>query len=139
MNIKTSKISVGLFILMTVFAISSLVTNVSAQQKPKPTPQCTATVQNVYFLASGQTVTEVYPGAAGYELIIDGSNVDKFEVVEEKYMHALYLTLTTATTTKWGIIFGAKMGQVIPNVKLKNTCTGETKVHKLNTKIKLFD
>lgn len=141
---KTSKISLGLFILITLFAINSLVTDVSAQKIPKGTPRCTASASQIYFVDSGQSVTEVHPGSNGgngYQLNILGSNVDKFEVIKPRYMTALNIIpgYTNATSAKWGLEFAANMGRMITSIKMKNNCSGETSEFRLTTKVKLLD
>jgi hypothetical protein len=144
MNLRTSKISVGLFILISLLAI-----NVSAQKEgdpiPKPTPRCTSTVKYVYFVDSGTTVTEVRPGSNGgngYQLDIEGTNVDKFEVVQEKYMTSVAVIpgYTNSTTAKWQIFFAPNMGREISTIRMKSSC-GRAGIidYKLTTKVTLLD
>jgi hypothetical protein len=140
---KTSKIISGIFILITLVTINSLATNVSAQEG-KERKKCLANVTQIYFVDSGQTVTEIHPGSNGgngYQLNILGSGVDNFEVVQARYMTSLYLipNYTNATSAKWGMTFAANMGRMIPEVKLKDKCTNQTKSYRLVTKIKLLD
>ncbi len=148
---KTSKISGRLFFLITLIAISSLAANVSAQVQPKgtplpkPTPRCTSTVNQIYFVDSGQSVTEVHPGSNGgngYQLNILGTNVDKFEVIQEKYMTSVSVIpgYTNSTGAKWQIFFAANMGREISKIKMKSKCgTGEVKVYQLTESVKLLD
>lgn len=135
---KTAKIISGLFILMTLIVISGLAAKVSAQGK------CTAVANQVYFVDSGRSVTEVYPGSNGgngYQLNILGTGVDNFEVVQERFMTSLYLipNYTNSTQAKWGMTFAPNMGRTIAAVRLKNKCTGETVEYKLVTKVKLLN
>ena len=118
-----SRIMTGLFILMTMIAI-----NVSAQE-PLP-KRCKAVANEVYFVDSGKMVTELHPGSNGgngYQLNILGENVDKFQVIKEPYMTAVYLVpnYTNATSAKWQIFFAYKQAQVISKVRMSAPdCTG---------------
>ena len=141
-NIKTSKIMLGLFTVISLFAINSLVISVSAQEGKKE--KCRAMANQVYFVDSGQTVTEVKPGpngGNGYQLNILGTGVDNFEVVQERFMTSLGVipNYTNATSAKWGLTFAANMGRVIRSIRLKNKCTGETDSYKLVSEIQLLD
>lgn len=137
---KISKIISRLFFLTGVIAIISFVTNVSAQENSK----CMATANQIYFVDSGQTVVDVHPGSNGgngYQLNILGTGADNFEVVRARYMTVLYIIpgYTNSTQAKWELEFAANMGRMIPGVKLKNKCTGETREYRLTTKIRLLD
>jgi|SRR5580765_3875003 len=137
---KTSKIIMGLFALITLISINSLVTNVSAQEKGN----CTATATNIYFVDSGRVVTEVHPGSNGgngYQLNIIGDGDNNFEVVKEKYMTTLSFlrVYTNPPQAKWEIEFAPNMGRIIPTVRMKNKCTGETQAYKLDGKVRLLD
>ena len=46
---------------------------------------------------------------------------------------------TNATSAKWGLSFAANMGQYIRAVRMKNTCTGETKAYKLDSTVQLLN
>ena len=52
---------IGLFTVITLAAISSFVINVSAQKQGDALPKCRATADQIYFVASGQSVIEVRP------------------------------------------------------------------------------
>lgn len=106
--------------------------------------KCTALANQIYFVDSGRSVTEVHPGSNGgngYQLNILGTGVDNFEVVQTKYMTSLYVipNYTNAASAKWGMTFAAKIGQIISSVKMKNKCTGEVKEFRLTTSVKLLD
>lgn len=141
---KTSKIISGLFILITLIAI-----NVSAQKEgdkvPKQPARCTSTADQIYFVASGQSVTEVHPGSNGgngYQLNILGTNVDKFELIQEKYMTSVSVipSYTNSTSAKWQIFFASKMGRRISSVRMKSSCgTGEIREYRLTQSVTLLD
>jgi hypothetical protein len=141
---KTSKISFGLFVLMTI----AFVTNISAQKEgdkvPKP-PPCTTSANQIYFVASGQSVTEVRPGSNGgngYQLNILGTDVDKFEVIQEKYMTSLSVipNYTNSTGAKWQIFFAARQGQRISSIRMRSNCNkGQIKTYQLTESVMLLD
>ena len=112
---KTLKTISGLFFLITLIAI-----NASAQYgTPLPIKICKPVADEVYFVDSGQMVTEIHPGSNGgngYQLNILGSNADKFQVVKEPYMTAVYQigNYTNATSAKWQIFFAPNMNQLFP-------------------------
>jgi hypothetical protein len=148
MNFTKSKISLGLFSLIAFIAINSFAVNVSAQEGepiPKGKPRCTSTVEKIYFVDSGKSVTEVHPGSNGgngYQLNIIGKNVDKFEVVLENYMTSVAVipNYTNSTSAKWQIFFVPNMGQVITSIKMKSKCgSTETKVYQLTESVTLLD
>lgn len=140
---KTSKIITGLFVLMTLIAI-----NVSAQKTgdkvPKP-PPCTTAANQIYFVASGQSVKEVHPGSNGgngYQLNILGTDVDKFEVIQEKYMTSLSVIpgYTNATAAKWQIFFAPNMGREISTIRMRSNCSkGQIKTYQLTESVTLLD
>jgi hypothetical protein len=141
---RSSKIIIGLFILITLIAF-----NVSAQKEgdrvPKQPARCTSTADQIYFVASGQSVTEVHPGSNGgngYQLNILGTNVDKFEVIQEKYMTSVGVIpgYTNSTSAKWQIFFAPKMGRRISSIRMKSKCgTGEIREYRLNQSVTLLD
>jgi hypothetical protein len=146
MILRISKNSLGLFSLIALTAITGFVTTVSAQIPiPKGTPRCVSTVEKIYFVDSGKSVTEVHPGSNGgngYQLNIIGKNVDKFEVVQENYMTSVSVipNYTTGTSAKWSIFFAANMGQVIESIRMKSKCgSTETKVYQLTESVRLLD
>ena len=69
---KTSKIISHCLILITLVMSSGLVVNVLAQ-RPVPLPKCTANADQIYFVASGQQVSDEHPGGNGYQLNILGA------------------------------------------------------------------
>jgi hypothetical protein len=141
---KTTKITLGLVTLIALLAINGFVNNVSAQ-RPIPLPKCTATVDQIYFVASGQMVTEVHPGSNGgngYQLNILGTGADKFWVVKEPYMTSVSVipNYTNATQAKWQIYFNPRMGQKLTSVKLGSKCTGRAvHVYPLTVNVTLLD
>jgi hypothetical protein len=96
---KKVTILFGIFVLMTLIAIN----NVSAQT-PLPT-RCKPVADQIYFVDSGQSVIEVRPGGNGYQLIIIGTEVDKFQLVKEPYMTSVSLISATAAQAKWQVFF----------------------------------
>ena len=135
---KTSKIIMaGLFIVTTLLAI-----NVSAQKKGDPLPKCRATVDQIYFVDSGQSVTAVRPSGNGYQLNIIGTGADKFTVVKESYMTSVYLipNYTNAAQAKWQITFAPKMGQLISKIRMRSECTGKAvQEYNLTESVRLLD
>ncbi len=136
---KTSNITLGLFILITFFAINNLVINVSAQERGK----CTATVTNINFVfvdpgsTSGRAVAVVYPFRKGYYLNILGPGANYFDVTQTKYMAFLSVKSASSTTALWQVEFAENMGQVIASLKMTSKCTGETKLYKLDSNVRL--
>lgn len=140
---KTSKISLGLIALVTVLAISSFVTNASAQQKIE---RCRPSADQIYFVDSGQSVTEVHPGSNGgngYQLNILGTGVDKYQVVKESYMTSVSVIpgYTNDTQAKWQIFFAPKMGRAISSIRMTALeCTGRLpREYQLTTSVRLLD
>jgi hypothetical protein len=144
---KTSKIILGLIILVTVVAFGSHA--VSAQEdregkEGKRRQQCTVDTKNIYFVDSGKVVAEMHPGSNGgngYQLNILGINVDKLEVIQESYMSSVGVipNYTSATAAKWGFTFNPNMARMIRNIKMKNKCTGVTKDYRLDAPVKLLN
>lgn len=140
---KTSKIITGLFFLMTLIAF-----NVSAQKQgdkvPKP-PPCTTNATQIYFVDSGQSVKEVRPGSNGgngYQLNILGTDVDKFELIQEKYMTSVSIipNYTNSTAAKWSVFFAPNMGREISSVRMRSNCNkGQIKEYKLTESVTLLD
>ena len=147
---KTSKIIVGLFILITLITINSLV--VSAQEERegkegkegKRHTQCAADTKNIYFVDSGTVVSQMHPGSNGgngYQLNILGVNVDKFEVIQESYMTSVGVipNYTSPTAAKWEFVFNPNMARMIRSIKMKNKCTGVTREMRLDSPVKLLN
>lgn len=131
---KISKTLMGLFILMTLIAI-----NVSAQRIG-----CKPVADQLYFVDSGQQVTEVHPGSNGgngYQLNILGSGVDKFSVVQESYMTSVSLVFANSSQAKWQIFFAPNSGQTISSIRMRaGECTGRlVRVFGLTESVKLLD
>jgi hypothetical protein len=119
--------------------------NVTANaQIPKGEGRCKATADQIYFVASGQMVIDVFPGSNGgngFQLNIIGAGADNFEVVQEPYMTSLSVIpgYTNATQAKWQVFFNAGMERIICNIKMKNKCTGQTQTYSLTTGVKLLN
>ena len=134
---KTKPFAIILFMLATI--------TVHAQQPiPKQNPRCKATADQIYFVASGQSVIDVSPGSNGgngYQLNILGNGADNFELVQEAYMTSIGVIpgYTNSTSAKWQVFFAAGMERVICSIKLKNKCTGETLTYPLTVGARLLN
>jgi hypothetical protein len=131
------------YFFFAILFMSSFSSNAFAQI-PKQQGRCIATADQVYFVASGQMVMDVYPGSNGgngYQLNIQGKGADNFEVVQEAYMTTLNVIpgYTNATAAKWQVFFAAGMERVICSIKMKNKCTGETITYPLTVGVRLFN
>lgn len=120
--------------------MAAFITNASAQ---KPV-RCKAVADQVYFVASGKMVMDVYPGSNGgngYQLNILGAGADNFEVVQEAYMATLSVipNYTNSTAAKWAVFFAEGMERVICSIKMKNKCTGQILTYPLTDGIRLFN
>ena len=143
---KTSKLTSAVMTLIAFLAINGFVVTVPAQQTlPTPLPKrCRATADQIYFVDSGQSVTEVHPGSNGgngYQLNILGSGVDKFQVVKEPYMKSLSLVYANHDQAKWQIFFEPNMGRTIASIRMTAfECTGRA-VHeyRLTESVRLLD
>lgn len=127
------------FVFIFLFIIG-LISNASAQKEGR----CKATADQIYFVASGQSVLDVYPGSNGgngYQLNILGNGADNFEVVQEAYMTTLNVIpgYTNATAAKWQVFFAAGMERVICSIKMKNKCTGQILTYPLTVGVRLFN
>ena len=110
--------------LFIILIINTFPANVASQQR---LPPCEATADQIYYVASGQMVTEVHPGSNGgngYQINILGTNPDKYSLVKEPYMASVALVSASATQAKWQVFFNPKMGQVLTQVRLMSKCTG---------------
>ena len=121
---KRTKIMMGLFTIITLITF-----NASAQKQGDPLPKCKATADQIYFVASGQSVTEVHPGSNGgngYQLNILGAGANKFTVKKESYMTSVSVIpgYTNATSAKWQIFFEPNMAQEITKIRMQSECTG---------------
>ncbi len=120
-------------LFLTAFAINS-----SAQRDSK----CRA--DQIYFVASGQMVMDVYPGSNsgnGYQLNIIGAGADQFEVIQEPYLATVYVIpgYTNSTQAKWQIHFAQGFERVICSITMKNKCSGETRSYPLTVGVRLFN
>ena len=141
---KTSKIITGLFLLITLIGINSLVVSAQEEREGKEHKKCAADSKNIYFVDSGTVVSVMHPGSNGgngYQLNILGLNVDKYEVIQESYMTSVGVipNYTSATAAKWSFVFNPNMGRVIRSVKMTNKCNGTTKDYRLDAPVKLLD
>lgn len=140
---RTSKIVSGLITLVTFLAVSGPIV-ISAQVKLKI---CKPVANQIYFVASGQSVTEVRPGSNGgngYQLNILGTEVDKFQLVKEPYMTSVSVIpgYTGPTSAKWQVFFAPKMGRVISSVRMTAFgCISGRAVHehRLTESVRLLD
>ncbi len=138
---KTSKIIFGIMTLVAVFAIYGSVNTVPAQEKLKV---CKPAADQTYFVDSGQSVTEVHPGSNGgngYQLNIIGTDVDKFQLVQESYMTTISLISASNTQAKWQVFFAPNMGRTVSVVRMKAPdCTGRViKDYRLTGSVRLLD
>lgn len=119
---KTTKI---ISISITLIALVTVVNSVSAQ-RPIPLPKCNAVADQIYFVASGQMVSDVHPGGNGYQLNILGQGANKFALVKEDHMSSVSLiaNYTNDTQAKWQVYFNPNMGREITSVKMRSKCTG---------------
>jgi hypothetical protein len=136
---KTFKLLVLIFLFMAGY-----ISNVSAQKIEKIPGRCKATADQVYFVASGLMVIDVFPGSNGgngFQLNILGAGADNFEVVQEAYMTSLSVIpgYTNSTAAKWQVFFNAGMERIICSIKMKNKCTGETLTYPLTVGVKLLN
>jgi hypothetical protein len=118
--------------------------NASAQKIEKLPGRCKAQADQVYFVASGQMVIDVFPGSNGgngFQLNIIGAGADNFEVIQEPYMTSVSVIpgYTNATQAKWQVFFNAGMERIICSIKMKNKCTGETLTYPLTVGVKLLN
>jgi hypothetical protein len=139
---KISKIIAAFISLITLFAINGILNNAAAQ---KPLPKCRASANQIYYVDSGQSVTEVRPGSNGgngYQLNIIGTGADKFFIVKEPYMTSVSVIpgYTNSSQAKWQIFFNPRMGQELTNVRMQSECTGRVvHEHQLTVKVRLLD
>jgi hypothetical protein len=139
---NTSKIFSELTTLIVLLAVTGFVNNVSAQKAGDRLPKCRATVDQIYFVASGQMVSDLHPGGNGYQLNIQGTGANKFWVVKEPHMTSVSLVAnyTNDTQAKWQIYFNRRMGQKLTSVKMQSECTGRAvHVYPLTVNVTLLD
>ena len=117
---------------------------VLGQRIPLPKPRSCEASQ-IYYVDSGQQVSEVRPGingGNGYQLNILGTNVDKLEVIKESYMASLQIIpqYTTPTSTKWSLTFAPRMGQMLRTVRIRNQCQKDNVfTQPLTVEVRLLD
>lgn len=131
--IKTSLLF-GLF-LTTVIGIT-------AQKPGDRLPKCKAQADQIYFVASGQMVSDVHPGSNGYQLNIIGAGANKFTLVKEDYMTSVSLVAgyTNDSQAKWQVYFNPNMGRDITSVRMMSECTGRSvNTHGLTVNVVLRD
>lgn len=128
---KNSKIIIVVITLITFFAVGGFVTDVSAQRpipppNPTPIPKCRAQADQIYFVESGQQVSDVHPGGNGYQLNILGAGANKFTLIKEPTMASVSLiaNYTNDTAAKWQVSFNPNMGREITSVRMRSECTG---------------
>lgn len=140
---NTTKIISILFSLLVLGMVSALAQG-PGTKIPKP-PPCDAAASQIYYVDSGQQVSEVHPGpngGNGYQLNILGTDVNKLEVVQEPYMASLAIIpqYTTSTSTKWSMTFAPRMGQVLRTIRVRNYCQkGNTFTQNLTVEVRLLD
>jgi hypothetical protein len=123
---------------MTCFASNALA------QIPKQQGRCKAVADQIYFVASGKMVIDVFPGSNGgngFQLDIIGAGAENFEVVQEVYMTSVGVIpgYTNSAQAKWQIFFNAGFERIICSIKMKNKCTGETLTYPLTVGVKLLN
>lgn len=128
---KNSKIIIVVITLIAFFVVSGFVTDVSAQRTGPPVgevPKCRAQADQIYFVESGQQVSDVHPGGNGYQLNILGAGANKFTLVKEAHMTSVSLiaNYTNDTQAKWQVYFNPNMGREITSVRMRSECTGRT-------------
>jgi hypothetical protein len=126
------------------FAVQFSYAQVPADKIEKSPGRCRATAEQLYFVASGKMVIDVFPGSNGgngFQLNILGAGANNFEVIQEPYMTSVGViaNYTNATQAKWQIFFNAGMERIICSIKMKNKCTGETQTYVLTTGVKLLN
>jgi hypothetical protein len=131
-------------VLFASLFMAGFVSNASAQKIEKIPGRCKAVADQIYFVASGQMVIDVFPGSNGgngFQLNILGAGADNFEVVQEVYMTSLSVIpgYTNSTAAKWSLFFNAGMERIICSIKMKNKCTGETLTYPLTVGVKLLN
>lgn len=112
-------ISITAFFVVAAASFSPL----SAQT---PLPKCKAAADQIYFVASGQQVSELHPGGNGYQLNILGNGANKFTLVREPHMTSVSLITgyTNDTAAKWQVYFNPRMGRQVRSVMLRSECKG---------------
>lgn len=127
-------------ILFSLLFIS--VVSLHAQGRGTPLPKCRANADQIYFVASGQQVSEVSPGGNGYQLNILGNGANKFTLVKEPHMTSVSViaAYTNDTAAKWQVYFNPRMGRALTSVKMMSECTGRA-VHEfpLTVTVQLLD
>jgi hypothetical protein len=131
------------FVLISFF-MAGFIHNAAAQKIEKIPGRCRAQADQIYFVASGQMVIDVFPGSNGgngFQLNIQGAGADNFEVVQEPYMTSLSVIpgYTNSTGAKWSLFFNAGFERIICSIKMKNKCTGETLTYPLTVGVKLLN
>ena len=133
---RTSKITLGLFILITFMAISGLVKNVTAQK-------CSPAAHKLYFIdpssTSGTQVTGVHPGHQ-YTLVVLGTDAALFEAKQSWYIASLSLLSASSSETRWNVEFAANQAMDIKTVQIGIKCSrNPARWYTLDSKVRLFN
>jgi hypothetical protein len=139
----SKKITVRTIRSLTILLLLTLSISADAQIL-KQGGRCTATADQIYFVASGQMVIDVFPGSNGgngFQLNIIGAGADNFELIQEPYMATVSVIpgYTNATQAKWQIFFNAGFERIICSIKMKNKCSGQIQTYPLTTGVKLLN
>ena len=137
----TSRNILAAVTLITFLATNSGLSNVSAQQR---IPICKPGVEQIYYVDSGQSVTEVHPGSNGgngYQLNILGRQVDKYTLLKEPYMSSVSLVSANGGQAKWQVFFNPNMGRLLSSVRMiAGECTGRiVQEYPLTENVRLLD
>ena len=129
---------VGKSFVIICFFIAGFVARATAQQERV---KCKAVVGNIWFVQDGSSVLDVHPGDRGYQINMQGTGVDNFEIVKEACMSGLSVIpgYTNSTAAKWQVNFSPNMERVICSIQMKNKCTGEIKTYALFSGVRLFN
>jgi hypothetical protein len=133
---KTSKIILGSFILITLTAMGGLVKNVSAQK-------CAPVANQIYFIdpstSSKTPVTGVHPENP-YTLVVVGTETDLFEARQSWYLASISLLSANTNETRWNVEFAANQAMDITTVQLGIKCSSNrARWYSLNSKVRLFN
>ena len=143
---KRSKTITGAFVLTALTAICGLVTGVGAQGRVK----CDGSVEinSLYLTDAATAVTTAHPGPyagagrSAYQIRIIGTNVDKLEVIRERYMASLdtgRVYANTSTQAIWRVSFAPNKHRTITAIRMTDKCSGETREYKLDSQVELYD
>ena len=133
---RTSKITLGLFILITFMAISGFVKNVSAQK-------CSPVAYNIYFIDASSSpstrVTAVHPGHL-YTLVVLGTDVSLLEAKQSWYIASVSLLSASASEIRWNVVFSANQARTIDTVEMGIKCNrNPARWYAIDPKARLFN